>query len=224
MTDSLFVLLGRVNLTAMKGSSVTAKFQLCEPGAVAFYPIPPCESPLFKHIDTSRVELADRVVVGPFDTALIIGHTSFDPDLSLELLEDIHTDASVFVQGPGFNLGLAEGKGISGERKFGESLDIFKSKHKKTLSYAGDVCPSYSLATWKNLIAKYPPPILEVHQFGVMTSLAYPLTYLLHIYCIPIAYLHPSLTHLHPLLTPLHPSPFYTPIYTLYTPYRSQRS
>ena len=167
------------------------------PGKIAYYPIPLSSAPQFKSMDSSSIPIVDYACVGPTETLLMIGHTSFDPIVSVEMLRGAHKNSSIYIQGPGFNIGLATGHGISAlhncacegglnppsgpktapkyEHKtcgwkpsgFADSLNMLKSIKKNVKSFAAPVCPSYSQAEWSEVLGLYQGGILELHQYGL---------------------------------------------------------
>lgn len=152
------------------GGTATNNFMQAVPGEVAFYPIPASQAPQFVAAPTnSPAEPVDAITTSSNDTVLVIGHTSFDPDIAVAMLSGINAGASVFLQGPGFNIGLASGNGTTDVRSFGESLTTFKSRVSNTTSFAAPACPDFTLSQWSPLIRLYAqePSILELHQYGV---------------------------------------------------------
>jgi len=159
-------------------------FMKIVPGKVAFYPIPLSSAPSFKTVNTSSVDVIDYAPAEKDDTLLMIGHTSFDPVLSVEMLRGADRDSHIYVQGPGFNIGLATGHGISQKYKFksqpqewpkggwkpsgfGESLAMLKAIKKDVKSFDAGMCPKYTQSQWDQVLALYNGKILELHQYGL---------------------------------------------------------
>ena len=155
------------------------------PGKVAFYPIPLSSAPCFTDADTSSVDVIDYAPTEKDDTLLMIGHTSFDPVISVEMLRGADRNSKIYVQGPGFNIGLATGHGVSAKSKFkqpqpqewpkggwkpsgfGESLAMLKAIKKDVKSFDAAMCPKYTQTQWDQVLALYNGKILELHQFGL---------------------------------------------------------
>jgi hypothetical protein len=115
----------------------------------------------------------------------MIGHTSFDPVISVEMLRGADRNSKIYVQGPGFNIGLATGHGVSAKSKFkqpqpqewpkggwkpsgfGESLAMLKAIKKDVKSFDAAMCPKYTQTQWDQVLALYNGKILELHQFGL---------------------------------------------------------
>jgi len=159
-------------------------FMKVVPGKVAFYPIPLSSAPCFTDADTSSVEVIDYAPAEKDDTLLMIGHTSFDPVISVEMLRGADRNSKIYVQGPGFNIGLATGHGVSAKFKFkpqpqewpkggwkpsgfGESLAMLKAIKKDVNSFDAAMCPKYTQTQWDQVLALYNGKILELHQFGL---------------------------------------------------------
>ena len=159
-------------------------FMKVVPGKVAFYPIPLSSAPCFTDADTSSVEVIDYAPAEKDDTLLMIGHTSFDPVISVEMLRGADRNSKIYVQGPGFNIGMATGHGVSAKFKFnpqpqewpkggwkpsgfGESLAMLKAIKKDVNSFDAAMCPKYTQTQWDQVLALYNGKILELHQFGL---------------------------------------------------------
>ena len=152
------------------GGITSSNFMETSPGEVAFFPIPASQAPQFVVApQNSPAVEANIITTSPSDTVLVIGHTSFDPDIAVSMLSEIHPSCSVFLQGPGFNIGLASGNGTSNVRTFGESLTTFKTRVPNTVSFHANDCHDYNFAEWAELLNLYAlePAILELHQYGV---------------------------------------------------------